>query len=273
MTSSVSREAYAAAAENLSAYAADTPPATIATTGDEILAAADLLRREPRLRRALADSSRAADDRAGLLGAVFAGKVGDDALGLLTALVRGRWSAPSELLDAAERLGVDALMVSADRAGKLGDVEDELFRFGQVASGNPALASALSDSTADVARRATLAEELLAGKADPVTVRLVALALRGFGGRGFDSSLGRLVELAAQRRDLEVAYVTTAVALTDDEEARLAAKLGALYGRQISLKVDVDPSVIGGVKVRVGADLYDGTIARRLGEARQALVG
>jgi F-type H+-transporting ATPase subunit delta len=272
VTSAVTREAYASAAEALTAYAADTPSATIAATGDEILAAADLLRHEPRLRRALADSSRAADDRAGLLGAVFSDKIGDDALGLLAALVKGRWPAPSALLDAAERLGVDALMLSADRDGKLGDVEDELFRFGQVVSGDPALASALSDSTAEPARRVALVEDLLSGKANPVTLRLVTLALRGFGGRGFDNSLRRLVELAARRRDLEVAYVTTAVALTDDEESRLAAKLSALYGRQISLKVDVDPSVIGGVKVRVGADLYDGTVARRLDEARQALV-
>jgi len=268
-----SRESYAAAAERLTAYAAEVDADRVIATGDELLAAADLLRREPRLRRALADTSRSADDRVALLGAVLGGKVGDDALGLLTAVVRGRWSSPGELLSSLEQLGVDALLAGADRAGELAEVEDELFRFGHVVSGDVALAAALSDSTAAVARRFELVRTLLDGKARPVTVRLVGLALAGFGGRGFDASLTRLVEAAALRRERQVAYVTTAVALSDDEEGRLAAKLGELYGRDISLKVEVDPSVIGGVRVLVGADLYDGTVARRLSETRQALAG
>jgi F-type H+-transporting ATPase subunit delta len=268
-----SRESYARAAEQLTAYSREAEPEAITATGDEILAVADVLRREPRLRRALADTSRSPDERADLLGALFAGKVGDDALGLLTALVQGRWATPSELLDSTERLGVEALLAAADGEDELTEVEDELFRFGQVVSGDPRLASTLSDPTAQVSRRAGLVRDLLEGKARPVTVRLVEMALRGFGGRGFDSSLTRLVELAAARRAREVAYVTTAVPLTDAEEQRLVERLSALYGRQISLKVQVDPATVGGMRVLVGSDLYDGTIRRRFDEARKALAG
>jgi F-type H+-transporting ATPase subunit delta len=268
-----SRESYAAASESLDAYAAEATQENLVAAGDEILAVADLLRREPRLRRALADASRPADERAGLLAAVLAEKISDDALGLLTALVRGRWSAPSELLDSAERLGVEALLAGAASADELGDVEDELFRFGHVVSGNSPLAAALSDSSADLNRRGQLASDLLEGKARPITLRLVTLALQGFGGRGFDPSLTRLVELAAARRDRTVAYVTTATALTESEEERLVGQLSDIYGRQISLKVDVDPAVIGGARVQVGSDLYDGTVSRRLAETRKAMAG
>ena len=268
-----SRESYAVTAEELGTYAAAAEPAQVAATADEVLAVADLLRREPRLRRALVDGTRAPADRAGLLASVLAGKLGEPALKLLTVAVQGRWSTPGELREAVERLGAEAVLAAADRAGELGEVEDELFRFGQVAAGELALASALSDSTADVARRVTLARSLLDGKARSATIRLVELALRGFGGRGFDASLTRLVELAAARRDREVAYVTTAVPLTDAEEQQLADRLSSRYGRQISLKVEVDPSVLGGVRVRVGADLYDGTVARRLAQSRTALAG
>jgi F-type H+-transporting ATPase subunit delta len=268
-----SRESYAAAVDALNEHAAGATPEGLTATGDEILAVADLLRREPRLRRALADASRTPEERAGLLGAVFSGKIGDDALGLLTALVQGRWSTPAELLDAVERIGAETLLAGAERASALGDVEDELFRFGHLVSGNPQLAGALSDSSADLGRRGQLVSDLLDGKVKPASLRLVNLALRGFGGRGFDASLSRLVELAAARRDRQVAYVTTAAPLTDDEEQRLAARLTELYGREISLKMDVDPSVVGGVKVQVGADLYDGTVSRRLAETRKALAG
>jgi F-type H+-transporting ATPase subunit delta len=163
------------------------------------------------------------------------------------------------------------VLASAERAGDLADVEDELFRFGQIVAGHERLAATLGDSTVDGERRAELARSLLAGKAKPATVRLVELALTGFGGRRFDSGLSRLVELAAARRDATVAYVVAAVAPTDAEEQQLVGRLSRMYGRQISLKVEVRPEIIGGISVRVGSDLYDGTVQRRLSEARAAL--
>jgi F-type H+-transporting ATPase subunit delta len=123
----------------------------------------------------------------------------------------------------------------------------------------------------DGARRAELARSLLEGKAKPATIRLVELALTGFGGRNFDTGLTRLVELAAARREATVAYVVAAVAPTESEERQLVDRLSRMYGRQISLKVEVRPEIIGGISVRVGSDLYDGTVRRRLSEARAAL--
>lgn len=188
----------------------------------------------------------------------------------LAALVAGRFSKPGDLLDATERLGVDTLLGAAQKDGKLAEVEDELFRFGQIVAGSPQLVATLSDIGAPVAPRAKLVRDLLDGKAQPITVWLVRVALEGFGGRGFEASLTRLVELTAARRDREVAYVTVAKPITDAEESALGAKLAAIYGREVSLKVDVNPAIIGGVSVRVGSDLYDGTILRRLNAAKQA---
>ncbi len=270
MSSPVTREAYGAAKDRLESLAA-ADPGRLRELADEILSVARLIGREPRLRRALVDISRPAETRVELLRTLLAGKVSDDTVALLSDLVGGRWSVPSELLDATERLGVDALLAGAERAGELADVEDELFRFGQIVAGDGRLAATLGDSTVAGERRAELARMLLEGKAKPTTVRLVELALTGFGGRGFDSALTRLVELAAARRDATVAYVVSAVVPTDAEERQLADRLSQMYGRQISLKVEVKPEIIGGISVRVGSDLYDGTVLRRLSEARAAL--
>ncbi|ROT31595.1 F0F1 ATP synthase subunit delta [Micromonospora sp. HM5-17] len=266
-----SRESYAAARQRLDAYAAGAPADRIATTGDEIGLVADLLRREPRLRRALSDPARSGEDRSALLRNLLGDRIGADAKDLLDVLVSGRWSAPSELLEAAERLGVEALLASADRAGELGEVEDELFRFGQVVAANPELSNVLADPIAPVAQRAELTGSLLAGKARQITIKLVEVALSGFGGRSFSGGLTRLVELAADRRDRQVAYVTVAAPLTEEEERRLGATLTELYGREISVKQTVDPAVLGGMSVRIGSDLYDGTILRRLTDTRNAL--
>ncbi|MGI5212269.1 F0F1 ATP synthase subunit delta [Plantactinospora sp. CA-290183] len=266
-----SRESYAAARQRLDAYARDADATRVAATGDELVSVSDLLRRQPRLRRALSDPARAGEDRAALLRSLLGDKIGADAGDLLGVLVSGRWSAPGELLEATERLGVEALLASADRAGDLGEVEDELFRFGQLVAADPELSNVLSDPIAPVRQRAELTGVLLQGKARPVTVRLVEVALAGFGGRSFSGGLTRLVELAADRRDRQVAYVTVAAPLAEEEERRLGGRLTEIYGREVTVKQTVDPAVLGGMSVQIGSDLYDGTILRRLADTRNAL--
>jgi F-type H+-transporting ATPase subunit delta len=265
------RESTAAVKQRLDELAGSADAARLREIADEVLTVARLLAREPRMRRALADISRPTVARVDLLNRLLAGKVSEDTLALLTDLASARWSRPSELLTATEQLGVDVLLAAAERDGELVDVEDQLFRFGQIVEGDEQLALALGDPTVDVDRRAGLVHSLLEGKARPTTVRLAELALTGFGGRSLLSALTRLVELAAARRDASVAYVVMAVAPTEAEERALADKLSQMYGRQVSLKVEVKPEIIGGVSVRVGSDLYDGTVQRRLAEARAAL--
>ncbi len=192
-------------------------------------------------------------------------------------LVAGRWSAPSELLDALERLGVAALLASADVAGDLGEVEDELFRFGQVVDANPALSTALADRNAPIAQRAELVRSLLAGKAKPGD----GLAWRRWrwpasADARFAGALTRLVELAAERREQQVAYVTVAAPARRGGRAAAGRKALPSYtvGRSLSSRRWI-PSVLGGMSVQVGSDLYDGTVAapahRDPQRARQAL--
>jgi F-type H+-transporting ATPase subunit delta len=270
MASSVSQQAYLSAVDKLAAGTGTATAAQLATVADEILAVTGLLRAQPRLRRALTDPSRAAAQRAELLRSLLSGKLAEVTVDTLAALVTGRFSKPSELLDVTERLGAEVLLRSAEKAGTLAEVEDELFRFGQIVSGDAQLAVTLSDPGAPTARRVKLVEDLLKGKCQPVTVRLVEVALEGFGGRSFEFSLARLVELTAAKRDRQVAFVTVARPLSDADEQALADKLSTLYDRPVSLKVIVDPAIIGGASVRVGSDLYDGTILRRLTAAKQA---
>jgi len=265
------RESYGPAADRLTAYAAQASAQSLAGLADEVKSVAALLAREPRLRRALADPAREPADRAELVAALLQDKVDGEAVALTQELVKQRWPGPGALRDAAERLAVDTLLASAEKAGELGEVEDELFRFTQVVDGAPRLATVLGDPTAPVEQRAALISDLLDSKALGVTVQLATLALTGFGGRSFTASLARLVDLVAAARDRTVAYVTAAVPLTEDEEAALGEALAQRYGRQVSIRVTVDPEILGGLSVQIGSDLYDGTVLRRLAEARAAL--
>jgi F-type H+-transporting ATPase subunit delta len=81
----------------------------------------------------------------------------------------------------------------------------------------------------------------------------------------------RFVELAASERDNEVAEVRSAIALDDEQIARLADALGRATGKTIEVKVIVDPTVLGGLVARVGDTVIDGTIRHRLDEMKEQL--
>ena len=120
----VSRESYGAAVERLNSFAAGADAERVAAVADDVLSVARLLAREPRLRRALVDPARPAEARVDLLRTLLGGKVADEALDLVALLVGGRWGPPTELLNATERLGVEALLASAERAGHGGPEVD-----------------------------------------------------------------------------------------------------------------------------------------------------
>jgi F-type H+-transporting ATPase subunit delta len=264
-----SRETFAAVRDRLAAVTAGAgDPVQIAA---DLRSVASLLVREPGLRRALSDPAQPPRSRSALLGGLLEGRVAPQTLEILATAAEGRWSRTGDLVDSVELLAVDAELTVAERDGSLADVEDALFRFSRVVGSSPQLASLLADPTVDPSRRAQLIHGVLDGKASDVTIRLAEMAVYGLGGRSFDASLQRLVELTAARRDRQVAYVRVAAPLTEQQEQRLEARLAAIYGRDISLQIVVDKGVIGGASVQVGDDLYDGTISRRLELARSAL--
>jgi len=261
-------ESYRPALERLTA---SSSAADLIMMAEQLQQVAELLAREPRLRRALVDPSREPADRGGLATQVLHGKVDERVAAQVAELVARRWSGPGELRTAAERLAVDTFLASAAKTGELGEVEDELFRFAQLVDGTPALAAALSDPATPAPYRTALVDDLLADRTQTVTLHLVRFAVSGLGGRGFAASLARLVDLTAAARDRTVAYVTAATALSEADEDRLAAALAQRYGAQVSVQVTVDPRVIGGLSVQIGSDLYDGTLSHRLELARAAV--
>ncbi len=92
-------------------------------------------------------------------------------------------------------------------------------------------------------------------------------------GRSLDGGLNALSKLAADRRDRMVAVVTSAVPLSDQQKQRLGDGLAKLYGRRVHLNLDVDPEILGGIQVRIGDEVINGTIADRLAEAGRRMAG
>ena len=152
-------------------------------------------------------------------------------------------------------------------------VEDELFRFGRILDREPELGSLLADEGAPADKRVGLLREVLGGRVSPVTATLLEQTVRTPRGRSLDRAAEELSELAAARRDRYVAHVRTAVRLSPDQEQRLADSLARLYGRPISLQIELDRDLLGGLVVRVGGELIDGSVAGKLAAARRTLPG
>jgi F-type H+-transporting ATPase subunit delta len=150
-------------------------------------------------------------------------------------------------------------------------VEDELFRFTRVVEATPELMAVLPDTTLGVDVRVQLVEELLRGKATPATIRLISYQLRAGRVRDIVRSFDHLVELAALERGRRLAEVRAPAALSDAEQSRLADALALMVGRQVEVRVVIDPAMIGGMLVNIGDTLIDGTVRRRLLQLRESL--
>ena len=153
------------------------------------------------------------------------------------------------------------------------DVEDELFRFGRIAVAQPDLRRFLEDGRAPIDRRLALLDQLVEGKVNPATQRLRRRAVAAPRGRNLEGTVTDLVHLAAARRERYVAYVQAAAPFTAEQDSRLTAALARIYGRPVSLRVEVVPNLLGGLVVRVGDEVIDGSVLRRLDEARHRLAG
>ena len=267
-----SREALAAARERLDALT-DSTSADAGTLADELAAVTALLDREVSLRRVLTDPAQAGEAKAELVQRLLGSQVGGAAVDLVSGMVRSRWSQSRDLVDALEELADTADLTAAQKSGALDDVEDELFRFGRIVSSSTELRAALTDRAATGSAKAELLRRLLGGRANATTERLVTRLVAAPRGRSLESGLESLSKLAAERRSRLVAVVTSAVPLSDTQKQRLGAALAKLYGHQMHLNIDVDPEVLGGIRVQVGDEVINGSIADRIEDAGRRLAG
>ena len=155
--------------------------------------------------------------------------------------------------------------------GTIDEVEDELFRFARSYEGSDELRSALTDDTIPAARRQSIVEDLLGGKATPTTVQLISMVVGSGRTRDLPAIVDRLVQRAAASKDEQVAEVRSAVDLTPDQLDRLRAALANATGGSVRVKVIVDPSVLGGLVATVGDTVIDGTVRTRVEQLKSRL--
>lgn len=239
----------------------------------EIFGMAALLDEQGSLRRALTDPAHTDGERAELGWRVFYGNVSQEAGEILDALVRQRRHHDRGLTDTLEAAGVLLAGSAAEnRAGAEGldGVIDDVLGVQALLDSDAELQRAVTDSraTEDAKLRLlgrvapSLSEEgrLLAEQA--VTHPRGALPQR---------LLGTFADHLAALRDRWIARVATPVALDDSQLDRLRTALSRLYGRDLKVVVEADRSLVGGLRITVGDEVLDGSVATRLNELQLKL--
>ena len=268
----VSRASLAGLEEQL-AEAGVTGAVAATRLGDQLFAVVGLLDTEHGLRRALSDPGKPAAEKGAVTAGLLHGRVTERTEALVVAAAESHWATAGDMVDALEELAIEAMVLAADADNGLDDLEDGLFRFSRVITGQPDLRAALADPSLPEDRKQGLLDTLLSGKVTAVTLRLISQMVAHPRGRALPVALDLCASIAARRREQLIAVVRTAVELSAAQRRRLADALAASYGHRIHLNVVIDPSVVGGISVQIGDELIDGTVASRLAAVRRKLAG
>jgi F-type H+-transporting ATPase subunit delta len=163
-----------------------------------------------------------------------------------------------------------ALFEVARAEGSLERVEAELYQVARAIEGSDELRSKLTDQALPVELRQGIVEDLLGDRTQPVTKALVSFVVGSGRARDLPAIIDLLVQRTAEERQEVVAEIRSAIPLDDDQQARLADALSRRTGQKVSVKVNVDPSILGGIVATIGDTVIDGSIRRRLDQLKES---
>jgi F-type H+-transporting ATPase subunit delta len=238
------------------------------TFASDMFAVVDALEASPTLRRAVTDPGTPESARRALVHGLLDGKVDKTVVDLVAEAATLRWAGGRTFAAALERQALRAQLVMADRRGELEDVEDQLFRFARFVESSPDLRNVLGDRAIERSRRQELVGELLRERATESTIALAKRAVVARE-RTFAQTIEGYVTLAAAQKNRVVATVRVAQPLTDDQRDRLRAALARQVGREVAIQEVIDPDILGGVRVELGDEVFEGTVSGRLEAARR----
>jgi F-type H+-transporting ATPase subunit delta len=237
------------------------------------------------LRRSLTDPSRKGAEKSALVTSLVKGKVSAQAEAIVGHLAAARWSDARDIGDALETLAATVVIAVAENrsasansgfsvsgAGALEGLESDLFSFNQAVDSSHEVQHALVEPQASESAKVDLALKLVPGSCEEAKV-LIRQAVVHPRGLKTTKLIERFATMAAARQQRWIATVTVSRPLEQGQIDRLQRGLNSLYGRELKVNISVEPSLIGGVRVRVGDEVVDASVLSRLGELRRQLAG
>lgn len=232
-----------------------------------LFAAALGLSSSPALRGALCDAVVEPGARGTLASKAFA-SLSTDAQKILGQLVTLRWSRPEDLQGALEDLGIRA---SAGSTGESTDLVGELLAISRVIHSDAELELTLGSKRVPATAKTRLLSSLLGKKVSTEALAIANHLVADPRGRRIGAMLLRAAETVADHHGKGLAVVTVAKTLSQAQRTHVEGLLRQHYGKDHYLAELVNPDVVGGLKIRVGNDVIDGSIQTRLLDLRTQL--
>ncbi|MEZ0385382.1 F0F1 ATP synthase subunit B/delta [Mycobacterium sp. pW045] len=270
---SASREALKGLLDKFDKVAGGLDEQGLTTLASDLTAVAEVLEREAVVTRHLTVPTEDPAPKVRLVQRLFSGKIGDPALSLVSDAASARWSNDGDLIAAAEHVARQALLLAAERADSLDEVEDQLFRFSRILDAQPQLDTLLSDTATPAAGRVGLLRNVIGGGsgANSITTALLEQTVQLLRGQSAHQAITELAQIAVARRGEVVAHVGAAAELSDAQRSRLNTVLSRIYSHPVRVQVGVDSELLGGLAISVGDEVIDGTLSSRLAAAKTQL--
>jgi F-type H+-transporting ATPase subunit delta len=166
-----------------------------------------------------------------------------------------------------------ALFEVAKKADAIDRIESDLGLIGHSLETMPRLAEALAHPLVPGERKKRIIAGVFSAAIDPVTLDFVCLLIDKRRSDVLAQMEGEYVNLANEYRGVTPALVTSAVPLSADERTALHAKLEVFTGKKVELTMEEDSTLIGGIMVRIGDTVIDGSVRGDLARLKDRLLG
>jgi F-type H+-transporting ATPase subunit delta len=180
----------------------------------------------------------------------------------------------STYTDTLAKIYAKSLFEMATAAGGDRAVEETVDELEQIVAGysNPAIEGLFSPGLLAKARRHDLLKQAFGGKITDLTLRFLLVLNANDRLSHFRPVVGAFRQLLEQARGRMEVEVITAGALGDEQLSMLKQKIQAVLGREPLIQQSVEPAMIGGLKVKIGDRLIDGSVSGRLRRMRHSLL-
>jgi F-type H+-transporting ATPase subunit delta len=238
---------------------------------EELLVSGFLLGGSPQLRNSLLDPSMSGDAKRKLVDMVFGVKMSKETVELLLSIVTKNWSTARDMATSAEMLGVRVVAVIVSKAKTTESLLSELFAIQKALDSNSELQLALSSTQASLESKQKLVSSIFAGKLSAEANLLLEQAVSSRSHKHATDVMGDYADWIAGFANESVAEVRVAKPLSVQQLDRLEKALGGQFGRNLSINVVIDPSLVGGLRVSVGGEVLDATVQSKITQARLQL--
>jgi F-type H+-transporting ATPase subunit delta len=225
------------------------------------------------LRRAVTDPARDESAKSTLVKDVFSGSLSGPAVALTQRASSLRWSTPGDIADAVEKIAIETLAVVAEVAETLEKVEEELFAVIRILSSEKDLQSGLNDAKFTEESKRALITSVFGTSLSAHSMSILNSIVVHRRGRSLERTMALYAQTIVARKNRTIARVISATPLDQNQRDRIGKSLERVFDRKIRINVTVDPSILGGMSIRVGDELIEGSILSRLVEAGRALSG